>query len=177
MTPVRDLLLVHLNVLQEQVQFREHASTRGLDALVHLFPLVVLHVGLQLEVGLAAGLAVGTGVLRLLHHHDPGPRLLHRVLPILFLTLVQAVVMITGVIVVVHFPRSIVLLPTAADGQGVSQSVGPDFMGLHVLLDVGLLSKGPPTDDTLERLLTRMASDVLLQVKVFVETAITEGTL
>lgn len=50
-------------------------------------------------------------------------------------------------------------------------------MSLHVLLDVRLLGKGTATCNALEGLFPRVASDVLLKVKVFGERLVTVGAL
>lgn len=173
---VAQLLLVALDVLQERVQLREGLRTALDHTFVHLLILVLGHVGLELEVGTELAGAELAQVGAIDEDHLLGLQLVPLPLagcgqglglrgtgqglaqPCVILVLLPAGVQSHDL----HRHR------VARDGA-TAASWGPHLVGLHVFLDVRLLGKGTATCNALEGLLTSVASDVLLQVKVFGE--------
>lgn len=173
---IAQLLLVALDVLQKGVKLRERLCTAFDHTFVHLLILMLGHVGLELEVGtkLAGAELAQVGAIDEDH--------------LLGLQLVPCILTCWGQGLGLGGARQglaqpcavLILLPARVQGHDLyshrvardgatTASWRPHFVGLHVFLDIGLLGKGTATGNALEGLLSSVAADVLLQVKVFGE--------
>ena len=110
---------VSLDVTEKGLQIGEHDSTRGLNAFVHLFTLMCLHVTLELEIRLAVISTIRTDITAV------------------YRTIVRFKTFETLVIIFNHFDLFFGSFRTGwLWRQSVSQPVGPYLMSLHMLFDI-----------------------------------------